>query len=53
MSEEETKKMTFEDVASLTLALVLFVSGDNEEAKNFIVGIAESIKSEMFPDEAA
>lgn len=47
----DDKKMTFEEVASLALALVLYVTQDNDDAKNLIVSIAESIKAEMFPNE--
>jgi hypothetical protein len=47
---EENPKITFEEVASLALALVLFISNDNEEVQSLIAGIAEHIQKEMFPD---
>lgn len=50
MDKPEDYQISFEEVAALTLALVLIVSEDNEDKKNFIVDIAESIKAEMFPD---
>lgn len=44
-------ELSLEEVASLVLAVIIYVSDDKEDAKNLIIGMAESIKAGLGEDE--
>jgi hypothetical protein len=43
--------LLLEEVAALVLAVIIFVSDDNEDSKNIIIGMAEAIKAGLTNDE--